>query len=97
MPQNLKDLATSLQQSWLNLDQEYVNTLVDSMPRRITSVIQSNGRQNACQHIITIYIILNALGKLLQHNIHGILPQLNEYSNILADPVYYEDKEDLYL
>ncbi len=41
-------------------------------------------QMDACQHIITIYIILNALGKLLQHNIHGILPQLNEYSNILA-------------
>ena len=43
LPQNLRELATSLPQAWRDLDQNFINRLVESMPRRLESVIQARG------------------------------------------------------
>ena len=43
-PTNLAELAAFLQEEWRNIDVNYVNNLIDSMERRVTSVIQSRGR-----------------------------------------------------
>ena len=43
-PQNLAELTAALHQAWRGMDQAYVNRLIDSMPRRVTSVINANGR-----------------------------------------------------
>lgn len=43
-PQNLRELGVALRTTWDNIDVEYINTLVDSMERRVASVVQCNGR-----------------------------------------------------
>lgn len=42
-PQSLRDLAEIIEVEWDLIPQEFLNTLVDSMPRRIGAVIQVNG------------------------------------------------------
>ena len=39
----LRDLAEIIEVEWDLISQEFLNTLVDSMPRRIAAVIQVNG------------------------------------------------------
>ena len=40
---NLHDLIQRLQQEWLAMPQDYVDTLIGSMNRRIEAVIRANG------------------------------------------------------
>ena len=43
LPKNKEELWQILQEEWLNIDDHIYQNLVDSMPRRITAVINSNG------------------------------------------------------
>lgn len=43
-PQNLTELTATLRRAWREMSQEYVDGLIDSMTRRLTSVISVNGR-----------------------------------------------------
>ena len=45
-PQNLRQLEQALQQEWQTIPQARVRTLIASMPRRVTAVLQANGGHN---------------------------------------------------
>ena len=42
-PVNLYELEAALQEQWQKIGVQYINNLVDSMPRRIRSVIAARG------------------------------------------------------
>jgi len=41
--QNLNDLRIALQQEWLSIPQDYLNKLVDSLPRRVVALLEAKG------------------------------------------------------
>ena len=59
-PTNLAELTAFLQEEWRNIDVNYVNNLIDSVERRVTSVIQSRGRSIR-------YWTVSALSKDITH------------------------------
>ena len=42
-PQNLKELAEALREEWQGLDQEFLRSLILSMPRRVQAVLRARG------------------------------------------------------
>jgi len=42
-PQNKRELFIALKEEWVKIDQEYLEKLVNGMPRRIQAVIESKG------------------------------------------------------
>jgi transposase len=42
-PRNMRELATVLEEEWVNLDRSYLEKLVESMPRRVQAVLESKG------------------------------------------------------
>jgi transposase len=43
-PQNLDELWVALQEEWLKIDVEFINSLIESMPRRVAALYTSKGR-----------------------------------------------------
>ena len=43
LPKNKEKLWQRLQEEWLQIDNSVIQTLVDSMPRRVAAVIDSKG------------------------------------------------------
>lgn len=43
LPKNKEELWEMLQEEWLNIDIDFFNKLIDSMPRRVAEVIKSKG------------------------------------------------------
>ena len=43
-PRNAEELWIALQQEWLNIDIDFINSLIDSMPRRVNAVYDAKGK-----------------------------------------------------
>jgi hypothetical protein len=43
-PQNVDQLWIALQEEWLNISVDFINSLIDSMPRRVLAVHNAKGR-----------------------------------------------------
>jgi hypothetical protein len=43
-PRNTEELWMALQQEWLNIEIDFINSLIDSMPRRVKAVYDAQGK-----------------------------------------------------
>jgi transposase len=43
-PRNPEELWIALQEEWLNIDIDFINSLIDSMPRRVKAVYEAKGK-----------------------------------------------------
>jgi transposase len=43
-PRNLDELWVALQEEWLNIDIEFINSLIESMPRRVAALYEVQGK-----------------------------------------------------
>ena len=46
LPKNKKELIAALKEEWLKIDEKVLKNLVDSMPRRVNTVIESRENYN---------------------------------------------------
>ena len=43
-PRNEEELWNALQEEWLNIDIDFINSLIDSMPRHVKAVFDAKGK-----------------------------------------------------